>query len=62
MTITDTKSLLKIDKVATSSHPPIKTIRYCEEVGLLTPTARCAEANYRLAVPKSCHRRAESYY
>lgn len=51
MTTTETKSLLKIGEVATSSHLPIKTIRYYEEIGLLTPTVCRSEANYRLFEP-----------
>jgi DNA-binding transcriptional MerR regulator len=46
MTTTETKSLLKIGEVATSSDLPIKTIRYYEEIGLLAPTVRRSEANY----------------
>ncbi|HEY9909528.1 MAG TPA: heavy metal-responsive transcriptional regulator [Thermosynechococcaceae cyanobacterium] len=48
MITTETKSLLKIGEVATSSDLPIKTIRYYEEIGLLAPTVRRSEANYRL--------------
>lgn len=51
MTTTETKSLLKIGEVATSSYLPIKTIRYYEEIGLLTPTVRRSESNYRLFEP-----------
>lgn len=51
MTITETGSLLKIGEVATSSYLPIKTIRYYEEIGLLTPTVRRSESNYRLFEP-----------
>lgn len=40
--------LLKIGEVATASGLPIKTIRYYEEIGLLTPTVRRSEAGYRL--------------
>lgn len=51
MTTTETKSLLKIGEVAASSYLPIKTIRYYEEIGLLTPTVRRSESNYRLFEP-----------
>lgn len=51
MTRTETKNSLKIGEVATSSYLPIKTIRYYEEIGLLTPTVRRSEANYRLFDP-----------
>ncbi len=51
MTTTETESLLKIGEVATSSDLPIKTIRYYEEIGLLTPTVHRSEANYRLFEP-----------
>ncbi|HEY9616715.1 MAG TPA: heavy metal-responsive transcriptional regulator [Microcoleaceae cyanobacterium] len=40
--------LLKIGEVAAASGLPIKTIRYYEEIGLLTPTVRRSEAGYRL--------------
>lgn len=43
--------LLKIGEVAASSHLPIKTIRYYEEIGLLTPTVHRSESNYRLFEP-----------
>ncbi len=51
MTITDTKNFLKIGEVSTSSDLPIKTIRYYEEIGLLTPTVHRSETNYRLFEP-----------
>ncbi|XHX77166.1 MAG: heavy metal-responsive transcriptional regulator [Stenomitos frigidus ULC029] len=50
MTI-QTENLLKIGEVATSSDLPIKTVRYYEEIGLLTPTVSRSEANYRLFEP-----------
>ncbi len=39
---------LQIGEVAALSEVPIKTIRYDEEQGLLTPTVRRSKANYRL--------------
>lgn len=47
MTATE-RGLLKIGEVAANSHLPIKTIRYYEEIGLLTPTVSRSESNYRL--------------
>jgi MerR family transcriptional regulator, copper efflux regulator len=43
-----TERLLKIGEVAAQSNLPIKTIRYYEEIGLLTPTVQRSQANYRL--------------
>lgn len=40
--------LLKIGEVAETSGLPVKTIRYYEEIGLLTPTVERSEARYRL--------------
>lgn len=51
MTTSETGSLLKIGEVATSSYLPIKTIRYYEEIGLLTATVHRSESNYRLFEP-----------
>jgi MerR family transcriptional regulator, copper efflux regulator len=51
MTTTETENLLKIGEVATSSYLPIKTVRYYEEIGLLTPTVHRSESNYRLFKP-----------
>lgn len=51
MTTTEMKGLLKIGEVAAISSLPIKTIRYYEEIGLLTPAVRRSEANYRLFEP-----------
>src|SRR6478672_1829773 len=39
---------LKIGEVASRSGIPVKTIRYYEEIGLLTPTVKRAESGYRL--------------
>lgn len=40
--------LLKIGEVAETSGLPVKTIRYYEEIGLLTPTVERSESRYRL--------------
>lgn len=39
---------LKIGEVATESGLPVKTIRYYEEIGLLTPNVLRSESGYRL--------------
>ncbi len=39
---------LKIGEVASQSGLPVKTVRYYEEIGLLTPTTRRSESGYRL--------------
>jgi DNA-binding transcriptional MerR regulator len=41
-------NLLKIGEVAASSGLPVKTIRYYEEIGLLTPTVERSSSGYRL--------------
>lgn len=51
MITTETGGLLKIGEVAALSSLPIKTIRYYEETGLLTPTVSRSESNYRLFRP-----------
>lgn len=43
-----TKQPLKIGDIAAQSGLPVKTIRYYEEIGLLTPTVERSEAGYRL--------------
>lgn len=48
MAIATEGKLLKIGEVAEGSQLPIKTIRYYEELGLLTPTVSRSESNYRL--------------
>jgi len=48
MGISETKQLLKIGEVATSSGLPVKTIRYYEEIGLLIPTVGRSQVGYRL--------------
>lgn len=40
--------LLKIGEVASQSGLSVKTIRYYEEIGLLTPTVERSESRYRL--------------
>lgn len=40
--------LLKIGEVANLSGLPVKTIRYYEEIGLLSPTVARSESGYRL--------------
>lgn len=40
--------LLKIGEVAAISGLPVKTIRYYEEIGLLTPTVERSQSGYRL--------------
>lgn len=52
----ETENLLKIGEVAASSNLPIKTVRYYEELGLLTPTVSRSESNYRLFDPTVLHR------
>lgn len=48
MPVLETKSLLKIGEVASQSGLSVKTIRYYEEIGLLTTTVERSEAGYRL--------------
>ncbi len=43
-----TSKLLKIGSVATRSGLPVKTIRYYEEIGLLTSAVQRSESGYRL--------------
>jgi MerR family transcriptional regulator, copper efflux regulator len=51
-------SLLKIGEVALRSDLPIKTIRYYEEIGLLSPTVLRSQTNYRLFDPAVLERLA----
>lgn len=44
--------LLKIGEVATSSGLSVKTIRYYEDLGLLSPVTSRAESKYRLFNPQ----------
>jgi DNA-binding transcriptional MerR regulator len=50
--------LLKIGEVALSSGLPVKTIRYYEEIGLLTPTVERSQVGYRLFNPQVFNRLA----
>jgi MerR family transcriptional regulator, copper efflux regulator len=50
--------LLKIGEVAETSGLPVKTIRYYEELGLLTPTVERSEAGYRLFHAETLNRLA----
>ena len=43
-----TEPLLKIGEVAAQSKLPIKTVRYYDEIGLLSPTVLRSAAGYRL--------------
>lgn len=45
---TAVEKLLKIGEVASASGIPIKTIRYYDDIGLLTPTVERSDAGYRL--------------
>ncbi len=48
MPFTTTQSQLKIGEVAEITGLPVKTIRYYEEIGLLTPTVERSPTRYRL--------------
>lgn len=52
------KQLLKIGQVATESKLPVKTIRYYEDLGLLTSVVKRAESGYRLFHPSVFNRLA----
>lgn len=55
----DRERLLKIGEVATGSGLSVKTIRYYEEIGLLTPTVeRSLSSGYRLFTPQVLNRLA----
>lgn len=56
-TLTAEKSL-KIGEVAAICNLPVKTIRYYEEIGLLTPEVSRSESNYRLFEPSVLNRLA----
>lgn len=45
-------TLLKIGEVATSSGLPVKTVRYYEDIGLLSPTVERSDNGYRLFTPQ----------
>ncbi|MBF2077109.1 MAG: heavy metal-responsive transcriptional regulator [Synechococcales cyanobacterium T60_A2020_003] len=50
--MSQTAALFKIGEVAAQSDLSVKTIRYYEEIGLLTPTVeRSPDSNYRLFKP-----------
>jgi DNA-binding transcriptional MerR regulator len=49
---------LKIGEVASCSGMSVKTIRYYEEIGLLTPTTRRSASGYRLFTPTVLNRLA----
>ncbi|MBF2047576.1 MAG: heavy metal-responsive transcriptional regulator [Leptolyngbya sp. IPPAS B-1204] len=53
-----TNKLLKIGEVAERTGLPIKTIRYYDEIGLLTPTVERSESRYRLFRPSVLNRLA----
>lgn len=46
--MTGQDQLLKIGEVAAITHLPVKTIRYYEEIGLLTSTVERSKSGYRL--------------
>jgi len=46
--MTGVGKLLKIGEVARITHLPVKTIRYYEEIGLLTPNVERSKSGYRL--------------
>ncbi|MCY7275060.1 MAG: MerR family transcriptional regulator, partial [Phormidesmis sp. CAN_BIN44] len=47
-----THHLFKIGEVADRSRLPVKTIRYYDEIDLLTPTVERSESGYRLFKPQ----------
>ncbi|MGB3613559.1 MAG: heavy metal-responsive transcriptional regulator [Elainellaceae cyanobacterium] len=47
---------LKIGQVASQSGLPIKTIRYYEDIGLLSPTVARSPSGYRLFAPEVLNR------
>lgn len=49
-------ALLKIGEVAGQSGLSVKTIRYYEEIGLLTPTVERSKSGYRLFRPQVLQR------
>jgi DNA-binding transcriptional MerR regulator len=49
---------LKIGDVSSESNLTVKTIRYYEEIGLLTPTVRRSDSGYRLFAPNVLNRLA----
>jgi DNA-binding transcriptional MerR regulator len=57
-TLSPQEKFLKIGEVASNSGLPVKTIRYYEEIGLLTPTVDRSETGYRLFNPQVLNRLA----
>ncbi|WP_017302778.1 heavy metal-responsive transcriptional regulator [Spirulina subsalsa] len=55
---TSTKTLLKIGQVAQKSGLSVKTIRYYEDQGLLTPVVQRSKNGYRLFYPTIFNRLA----
>jgi MerR family transcriptional regulator, copper efflux regulator len=51
-------ALLKIGEAASKSGLSVKTIRYYDEIGLLTPTVERSESGYRLFKPELMQRLA----
>ncbi|MBF2000108.1 MAG: heavy metal-responsive transcriptional regulator [Synechococcales cyanobacterium C42_A2020_086] len=49
---------LKIGEVAQLSGLPVKTVRYYDEIGLLTPTVERSQSQYRLFHPEVLNRLA----
>lgn len=49
---------LKIGEVSVQSGLPVKTIRYYEEIGLLTPNVERSDTGYRLFTPPVLNRLA----
>jgi MerR family copper efflux transcriptional regulator len=58
MGATDFDKLLKIGEVASQSGMAVKTIRYYDEIGLLTPTTTRSASGYRLFNPTVLNRLA----
>ncbi len=55
---TGASKFLKIGQIASESGLSVKTIRYYEEIGLLTPTVKRSESGYRLFEPSVVNRLA----
>lgn len=51
-------AVLKIGEAATKSGLPVKTIRYYDDIGLLTPTVERSQSGYRLFMPQVIERLA----
>jgi len=50
--------MLKIGEAAAKTGLPVKTIRYYDDIGLLTPTVERSDAGYRLFTPQVIDRLA----